>query len=60
MMVCARCYCDLLCCVCLMSLGGLLFTEEKQRGCGSGGKGRWEGEAEEGRGGAGGETVVGI
>lgn len=40
MMICAWSYCRLLCNVCLMSLGGLLFSEGGRGGGGSGEKGR--------------------
>ena len=40
MMICAWSYCCLLCNVCLMSLGGLLFSEGGRAGGGSWGEGQ--------------------
>ena len=52
----ASSYCILLCCVQLISLGGLLFSEGKYRNTGSGGEGRlWRGGL---GGGEGGEAAV--
>lgn len=56
-MVCALSYCTLLCCVWLVSLGGLLFSEGKQRVDGSGKRGCLRGETwrrEKG------ETAIGV
>lgn len=47
-------YCILSCCVWLLGLRGLFFSEGKLGGSGAGREGRWGGEVK------GGETVVGI